>query len=149
MLTKSEWAHLIPHQGAMCLLHEVLAWDDERIHANAVSHLDADNPLRRGGILRAVHLCEYGAQAMALHGGLLAQRAGVVAAPGLLVSLREVKLRVASADAGSEPLIIYANKLLGDHLSWQYVFRIDCAGRCLASGRAAVMHAARPHQAAP
>lgn len=74
-LPKSQWAALIPHQGSMCLLDSVAHWDDVRIHARSGSHARDDNPLRRDGRLRALHLCEYGAQAMAVHGGLLAQAA--------------------------------------------------------------------------
>jgi len=84
----------------MCLLDTVVGWDDERIHLETDSHRRADKPLRSDGVLRAVHLCEYGAQAMAVHGGLLAQRAGTVAAPGLLATssvpvLRAIGLTVA------------------------------------------------------
>ena len=75
------WRTLIPHQGAMCLLDDVVAWDDQRIHARSDSHRRDDNPLRSDGRLRAVHLCEYGAQAMAVHGGLVARAAGGVASP--------------------------------------------------------------------
>ncbi len=141
MLTKADWQHLIPHRGAMCLLDVVVAWDECRIHASAISHYDPANPLRSDGVLRAVNLCEYGAQAMAIHGGLLAQRAGSMAAPGMLVSLREVKLSVARIDDLSGGLDIHAEKLLDGQTSWQYAFRIEHAGRLLAEGRAAVMRA--------
>ena len=137
---KREWQHLIPHQGAMCLLERVVRWDEERIHAVAHSHRDADNPLRGDGLLRSVHLCEYGAQAMAVHGGLLAQRDGAIAAPGMLVSLRAVKLYVARIDDLAEALDVHAEKLLAAESGWQYAFRLECAGRMLAEGRAAVMH---------
>ena len=33
MLPKIDWAHLIPHAGAMCLLDAVLVWDARSIHA--------------------------------------------------------------------------------------------------------------------
>src|SRR5471030_209789 len=112
MLNKSRWEHLIPHRGAMCLLDAVLVWDESRIHARAVSHLDPANPLRSDGMLRAVNLCEYGAQAMAIHGGLLARSAGSVAAPGMLVSLRAVELHVARIDDLPGDLLIQAEKLL-------------------------------------
>jgi predicted hotdog family 3-hydroxylacyl-ACP dehydratase len=141
MLTKADWQHLIPHRGAMSLLDAVVAWDECRIHACAVSHRDPANPLRSDGVLRAVNLCEYGAQAMAIHGGLLAQRSGSVAAPGMLVSLRDVKLTVARIDNLSAELDVYAEKLLDGATSWQYAFRIEHAGRQLAEGRAAVMRA--------
>src|SRR6185295_8100897 len=120
MIAKPQWEHLIPHRGAMSLLDTVLDWDDERIHLTATSHSRADNPLRSDGLLRALHLCEYGAQAMAVHGGLLAQRAGKVAAPGFLVSLRGIKLHVARADHLPGDLDVRAEKLLGAGGSWQY-----------------------------
>lgn len=127
----------------MCLLDVVSAWDDSHIHASAVSHRDPDNPLRSDGILRAVHLCEYGAQAMAIHGGLLAQRAGYTAAPGMLVSLREVKLHVARIDDLPGNLEVHAERLLDGGASWQYGFLIEHAGRALAQGRAAIVQLAQ------
>src|SRR3954463_1175468 len=141
MLPKSQWQHLIPHRGTMSLLDHVVAWDDECIHLRAKSHRHADNPLRSDGRLRAVHLCEYGAQAMAVHGGLLAQRDGTIAAPGFLVSLRAVHLHVARIDELPGVLDVHARKLLDGGGSWQYEFRIEHAGQLLADGRAAVVQA--------
>src|SRR3569623_661869 len=95
MLDKTDWAHLIPHAGTMCLLDAVLAWDQQTIHAVSEGHARADNPLRGPHGLHAVHLAEYGAQAMAVHGALRARAGGVEAVrPGMLVSLREVRLAV-------------------------------------------------------
>lgn len=139
MLAKNDWQHLIPHRGAMCLLDAVVAWDDTHLRATAISHCDPANPLRSDGILRSVHLCEYGAQAMAIHGGLLAQRDGRFATPGLLVSLRAVKLHVARIDDLSAALDVYAEKLLDGESSWQYAFRVEHHAQLLAEGRAAVM----------
>ncbi|MGH8123282.1 MAG: phosphotransferase [Rudaea sp.] len=138
-LSKHDWQDLIPHHGAMRLLDRVIDWDDTRIHLTAESHRSVDNPLRSGGQLRAVHLCEYGAQAMAVHGGLLARRDGAVAAPGLLVSLRMVQLHVSRIDDLPAALNVHAEKLLAGDTSWQYAFRIEHAGRRLAAGRAAVV----------
>jgi predicted hotdog family 3-hydroxylacyl-ACP dehydratase len=138
-IAKAEWQHLIPHRGAMSLLDTVLAWDDATIHLSAVSHRDTANPLRSDGMLRALHLCEYGAQAMAAHGGLLAQREGKVAAPGLLVSLRAVNLHIERIDDLPGAIDVHAEKLLDGGASWQYAFRIEHEGRLLAEGRAAVM----------
>jgi len=139
MLTKQQWQYLIPHEAAMCLLDAVVAWDATCIHATAVSHRDPANPLRSDDILRAVNLCEYGAQAMAIHGGLLAQRDSRAAAPGLLVSLRVVKLYAARVDDLSGELDVHAEKLLDGGASWQYAFRVEHNARLLAQGRAAVM----------
>ena len=139
MLKRKQWEHLIPHRGAMSLLDSVIDWDDASIHMQAVSHADERNPLRSDGLLRAVHLCEYGAQAMAVHGGLIAQREGRIAAPGLLVSLRGVQLHVARIDDLPGALDVHALKLLDSGTSWQYEFHVEYRGRLLAEGRAAVI----------
>lgn len=140
-LPSAEWRSLIPHAGVMCLLDEVLAWDEASIHMVTRSHRRIDNPLRSDGRLRALHLCEYGAQAMAVHGGLLARAAGGVAAPGYLVSLRGVELGVERIDDLEQVLDVHAERLLGGDGSWQYAFRVEHVGNLLASGRAAVIAA--------
>jgi predicted hotdog family 3-hydroxylacyl-ACP dehydratase len=139
MLDKTHWQHLIPHRGAMCLLDAVVAWDESHIHARANSHRDPENPLRADSRLHAVNLCEFGAQAMAVHGGLLAQREGGTAAPGLLVSLREVQLHVARVDDLPHDLDVHARKIAVGAGAMQYAFHIEHAGVVLAEGRAAVM----------
>ena len=139
MLARDRWQHLIPHRGAMCLLDLVVAWDDARLHARTGSHRAADNPLRSDARLRAVHLCEYAAQAMAVHGGLVAQRAGRVAAPGYLVALRAVTLHVDRIDELAGALEVHVEKLLDGGGSWQYAFRVEHAGAPLAEGRAAII----------
>ena len=123
----------------MALLDRVVDFDDTTIHAIAISHRETQNPLRGDGMLRAVNLCEYGAQAMAIHGGLLAQRNGNVAAPGFLVSLRAIDLHIARVDDLPHDLHVYATQLHGDSTGWQYEFRIAHDGAVLAAGRAAVM----------
>jgi len=140
-MNKAQWQNLIPHRGAMSLLDALVEFDDERIHLTAGSHRRLDNPLRMDGVLRAVHLCEYGAQAMAVHGGLLAQRARVCAAPGMLVSLRAVRLALARIDDLPQHLDVHAHKLLDGAGSWQYAFRVEHAGAVIGEGRAAVVAA--------
>lgn len=144
MLAKADWAHLIPHQGTMCLLDQVVMWTADAIHARSESHRRLDNPLRSDGILRAVHLCEYGAQSMAVHGALIAREAGLAAAPGFLVSLRGVSLTVARIDDLDGLLDVFGERLLGSETSWQYAFRVEHAGVEIASGRAAVMLVQEP-----
>ena len=139
MLDKSDWGHLIPHQGTMCLLDSVVPWTPDSIHARTDSHRRADNPLRSDGVLRAVHLCEYGAQSMAVHGALIAREAGLAASPGFLVSLRGVSLAVARIDELDGSLDVFGERLLGSETGWQYAFRIEHVGIEIASGRAAVM----------
>ena len=71
-IDKPEIRTLIPHAGTMCLLDNVIDWDDESIVCVTNTHRDANNPLRRHNQLSAVHALEYGAQAAAIHGGLRA-----------------------------------------------------------------------------
>lgn len=139
MLDKSQWSALIPHQGTMCLLDTVVSWDEARIHARTASHARADNPLRRDGRLQALHLCEYGAQSMAVHGGLLAAATGGRAAPGFLVSLRDVQLARDCVEDLPGELDVHGERLLATEQSWQYAFRVEHDGVLIASGRAAVM----------
>ncbi|HRO28424.1 MAG TPA: phosphotransferase [Luteimonas sp.] len=139
MIDRAEIETLIPHKHAMCLWDEVLSWDAQRIHLRASNHRDSAHPLRSDGQLRALHLCEYGAQAMAVHGGLLARAAGEVAKPGLLVALRDVQLHVVRIDDLPEAIECVAEQLAASETSQQYAFRISHAGTLLAEGRATVM----------
>lgn len=144
MLPKTDWAHLIPHAGTMCLLDVVASWDARSIHALSASHARADNPLRSAQGLHAIHLAEYGAQAMAVHGALLARAQGVTAPrPGLLVSLRDVQLAAEYVDRLAGHLAIHAECLYADGGGAQYAFHVEHDGRLLASGRAAIIHPAR------
>lgn len=141
MLAKTDWMHLIPHQGAMCLLDAVMAWDDAAIHAIGETHRHAGHPLRGVRGLHAVHLAEYGAQAMAVHGALLdRQRGDATVRPGRLVSLRDVTLAVDYVDAAYGRLDVHAWRIHADASGAQYGFRVEHAGRLLADGRATVIH---------
>lgn len=139
MIGRGDIEALVPHKHAMCLWDEVLAWDAQRIHLRASNHRDPAHPLRADGRLRALHLCEYGAQAMAVHGGLLAQASGGAARPGMLVALREVRLHVARIDDLPQAIECEAEQLTAGETSQQYAFRVTHAGALLAEGRATVM----------
>jgi predicted hotdog family 3-hydroxylacyl-ACP dehydratase len=130
---------MIPHKGGMCLWDEVVDWDVQRIRLRTRSHRDAANPLRHDNRLRAVHLCEYGAQAMAVHGGLRGAATGEEPKVGFLVALRNIELRVARIDDLTDALECEAELLAESAASQQYAFRIVHAGQVVAEGRAAVM----------
>jgi predicted hotdog family 3-hydroxylacyl-ACP dehydratase len=134
-----EIAALIPHQGGMCLWDEVVDWDTTSVRLRTQRHRDVEHPLRSAGQLRAVHLCEYGAQSMAVHGGLRAKAAGATAPPGLLVALRGVQLHVARIDDLAGALECTAEALVATENGQQYAFRITHDGTLLAEGRAAVV----------
>lgn len=136
---RAELEALIPHAGGMCLLDSVQDWDATQIHCQSRSHQRVDNPLRRDERLAALHLAEYGAQAMAVHGGLLARAAGKLAAPGFLASLRDLQLAVDFIDDLSGPLEVRASQLMAAESGWTYQFEIQHGGQRLASGRAMVM----------
>lgn len=139
MIDRDAILAMIPHQGAMCLWDAVLDHDDRTIRLRSAGHRDPAHPLRDDGRLRAVHLCEYGAQAMAVHGGLRGAAAGGAPKVGFLVALRDVRLHVARIDDLPGDLEGEAELLADSPSTQQYAFRILHRGTLLAEGRAAVM----------
>lgn len=138
MLDHAWIAAHIPHQGDMCLLDAVVDWSENAISCRAISHTDPANPLRAADRLGAATGIEYAAQAMAIHGALLA---GQDDAPrqGYLTSVRSVTLHVDRLDDLSGPLDVQAERLSGDANNILYQFSVGHAGRCLIEGRAAVV----------
>jgi predicted hotdog family 3-hydroxylacyl-ACP dehydratase len=128
----------------MRLLDHVMDWDDQHIHAIAQRHSVSDHPLRYGAHLHAVHLAEYGAQASAMHGALLASARGDASMrPGRLVSLRDVQLMVEHVDLAGGDLDVRAECLFADERGAQYLFNVEQRGHVLASGRVAVIYTAQ------
>ncbi|MET0065867.1 MAG: hypothetical protein ABW076_05935 [Candidatus Thiodiazotropha sp.] len=130
---------LLPHAENMCLLEEVLEWDPQQIVCRTTTHRNAHHPLRSQAGLAGIHAAEYGAQAMALHGGLQAQAQGVSNPGGYLVSLRGVKLHRHRFDDLPEPLIVEARQLLADTGNMLYDFTVKTDTTAIAEGRAAVI----------
>lgn len=138
MLDRAQIAARIPHQGDMCLLEQVSSWDEQRIRALATSHRDEANPLRQGGRLGSANGIEYAAQAMAVHGSLLAT-AEAPPRQGYLTSVRSVTLHVERLDTCPGPLEIEAERLSGDGNHVLYQFALHHDGQCLLTGRATVV----------
>ncbi len=132
-------AELIPHGGDMVLLHEVINFDHEQIECRADCDPAAGHPLASAGRLPATALAEYGAQAMAVHGGLLAEP-GQPPRPGRLVALGQLELNVDSIDQATT-LSVTATRFGGDDAGQLYAFEIHANDQCLARGRATVMFA--------
>lgn len=130
---------LLPHAGCARMIERVLRWDAQEIHAATARHRSQDNPLRRDGRLAAVHLAEFAAQAMAIHGGLLDTAAGREPQPALLVSVRDLELKLDHVDQLGGELEILARVLLASPGSWQYSFTVTHEGATIASGRIAAM----------
>lgn len=139
MLDHAWIAGHIPHQGTMCLLDQVMHWDRQRIQCRASSHRNIDNPLRSRDQLGAACGIEYAAQAMAVHGALLAPADSSRPRAGFLVSVRGTTLHVPRLDDIDADLDIEAACLSSsdDHILYQ--FSLHAAGRLLLDGRAAVV----------
>jgi predicted hotdog family 3-hydroxylacyl-ACP dehydratase len=132
-------ARRIPHQFDMCLLDAVRHWSPEAIECEARLEGLGTHPLRAAnGAVGAVHAVEYAAQAMAVHGALIA---GLSDAPkaGYLASVRGVNLHVDTIAASDAPLRVHAERLSGDDRNVLYAFRVDGARGTVADGRAAVV----------
>lgn len=129
----------IPHGGAMCLLERLEAWDAGQLHCTTATHRDPANPLRTAGGLLAPCAIEYAAQAMALHGGLLAAQ-GQSPSAGFIASVRSVRLHRARLDDAPAPLHLHVQRLSGDAQQVMYAFRVLAGdGAPVAEGRAVVV----------
>ncbi|QSI30873.1 hydroxymyristoyl-ACP dehydratase [Variovorax sp. RKNM96] len=138
-LDRAGIAQRIPHSGSMCLLERLDGWDADVIRCSTTTHRLADNPLRTAGGLLAPNAIEYAAQAMALHGGLLAAE-GSAPSAGFLASARNVRLAVARLDDIEGALQVQARRLSGDERQILYEFAVSVEdGRTLAEGRAVVV----------
>ncbi len=128
----------IPHQGTMCLLHAVTHWDHAEIYCCAHSHQAPDNPLRTAHGLPISAGIEYAAQAMAVHGALLAP---IDHTPeiGYLTSVRNVQWWTPRLDTAGHAISIQATRISGNEVGLLYDFNISCQDRVLLRGRAGVM----------
>ncbi len=141
-INKAEIRTLIPHSGLMCLLDEVVQWDERSIACVSNTHRDPANPLRRQGHLSAVHAFEYGAQAAAIHGGLRARAAGTIASPGYLAALRDGRLHVKRLDHIHLPLQISRDASFGEGANTVYEFILSAATVLVAEGRVTIVQRA-------
>jgi predicted hotdog family 3-hydroxylacyl-ACP dehydratase len=127
----------VPQRGAMCLLEEVLSWDENTIACRAISHRDPANPLRRQGTLAAIIGVEYAAQAVAVHGGLSSNSSKPH--NGYLAALRDVSCSVARLDGEREDLVVSATRVAAESGRLLYDFRVEAGGRELLRGRLSVV----------
>ena len=138
MIQHEELCSLIPHSFDMCLLDRVESWDENNIVCYSLSHISQTNPLRRDSSLSSIHLLEYAAQAMAIHGGLHDRELGRQMSDGYLAALRDVKIELYSIDTIEGELKIEASKLLSQGGNMIYSFKVLSLDAELASGRATV-----------
>ena len=133
------------------------------------SHTRSPHPLAVDGRLGSANLIEYAAQAMALHGAMLAADAtdaadaaagagpadaahgnaatGTTAGSGhgVLAGVRRLSLYADDLHTEPAPLTIKVNLVSGDARTALYDFTVQAQDRLLAEGRATVMFVAPPH----
>ena len=127
LIERDELCLLIPHGNRMCLLDEVLFWNEETIICGTLTHVDPDNPLRTSSGLSSLHAIEYGAQAMAIHGGLIARDMGKALQTAYLAGLRQVTLSVDWLNDYNMSLTVEAKRLfsIGDSLIYEFYVKAD------------------------
>jgi predicted hotdog family 3-hydroxylacyl-ACP dehydratase len=123
----------------MCLLDEVVEWGRERISCRSGGHRAMDHPLRAHGRLGVACGIEIAAQAMAVHGALIADASSDKPIAGFLASIRGVRLRVSRLDDVRSDLICDAVRIAGDRGTALYEFELRSAEMHLMSGRATVV----------
>jgi predicted hotdog family 3-hydroxylacyl-ACP dehydratase len=129
----------IPHHGRMCLLDEVLNWGPEQISCRSHAHRAVDHPLRAHGRLGIACGIEFTAQAMAVHGALIAEGSDVKPIAGFLARIRGVRMHVLRLDDVQGDLICDAVRIAGDQGTALYDFEMRSSGVRLMSGRATVV----------
>ena len=139
LINRDELCSVIPHSGSMCLLDGVLDWNDDTIICKTNSHHLLDNPLRCEQGLSAIQGIEYGAQAMAVHGGLLAKREGKEIPPGFLVAVRNVNINTEWLDKIAGSIIITAKMIMHNDKHSIYEFSLIANDKVLVNGRTTVM----------
>ena len=135
MIGRDEILTLVPHAGRMCLIDRVSSWDPSQIHCEADSHRDPEHPLCHLGVLSAVHIIEYGAQAAAIHASLLSTDPTSANKAGMLVSVRDCELRVERFDDLLHALEIRARREAANVAALTYSFAASHRGVDLGRGR--------------
>lgn len=126
MLDKAGIDRLIPHAGSMCLLDEVQQWDSERIVCISTSHFDSANPMLDDGRLGAAALVEYGAQAAAVHAGLIDAGIGD-GRTALIGAIKALKIIRREVDPGVEVLVVAAQCVLNSNDGAIYQIEVGAA----------------------
>ena len=126
-------ADLIPHQAPMVLLDSIIRWDDGYILCRALSHVQADNPLRDAGELSVFAGVEYAAQAMAAHASLRTD--GQPAQRGMIATASRLTPACQWLDEYPAPLSVRVELLASNTTSSMCQFQITSGTSQLLSGQ--------------
>jgi predicted hotdog family 3-hydroxylacyl-ACP dehydratase len=129
---------LIPHAGSMCLIDRVANWTEDEIHCETDDHRDPAHPLRRDAGLSALHVIEYGAQAAAIHGALLAPDHAPVTRSGMLIAVRDCELFVDYLLDLPHVLKIHARREASSSDALMYSFDVAHGGQPVGRGRVTI-----------
>ncbi|OQW95214.1 MAG: hypothetical protein BWK79_03230 [Beggiatoa sp. IS2] len=132
-----DFSSLLPHHGNMCLLENIVSWDQQHILMNSQSHRHPLNPLRKNGKLSAIHALEYGMQAIAIHGSLLYPQQ--TATIHYLAALREVKLYITRLDTVDTLLNIEAYCLLHQGDNSIYTLKVSSLNKIIATAQVTIV----------
>ncbi len=137
LVTRDQIEPLVPHAGAMLMIDGVTAWDEKHIACMSTCHQAAGNPLMRDGRLAAHHAIEFGAQAAAVHGGLL----GKGKAPPLraLAAVRKARFSTSRLEDLPGRLEIKAGLIMLDRQAAIYHADLTHRGDEIASMRLTLM----------
>ena len=136
-IEKIHFQDLIPHEGSMVLIDQVNDWDLNKISCSTRSHLLSNNPLMLNNSLSSIHLIEYGAQAMAIHRGLLTGES----LQGFLAAVRDAKFFIDNLDNVHGALYIQAIFELKINDNVVYTINVtDENNAPLLEARASVVH---------
>ena len=139
MIEHDEICGLMPHAENMCLLDRVTDWDESTIVCESSSHMLQDNPLRTSEGLTSVSLIEYGAQSMAVHGGLIAREKGGDFSDGYLAALRDVSFERMDVSHITNKIVVMAEMLMSQNGNLVYSFHVSANDECIVHGRATVV----------
>ena len=131
---------LIPHSEGMCLLEKVTSFTPQKITCQTQTHLSENNPLKIGGSLSNMHLIEYGAQAVAVHGGLIERLSSPELKPqlGYIALLKSIKWGVFNSRTSF--LEVKADLITANDISKLYEFYItDAEQQSVCSGRVMIV----------
>lgn len=110
LMDRAQISRLIPHGESMCMLDEIMSWDESRIHGRSNNFAVSSNPLFENGELDTVLLIEYGAQAAAVHAALIQSQLGETR-PAYIGAVKDIELFISIVD-NSTTLEIHACCLL-------------------------------------
>jgi predicted hotdog family 3-hydroxylacyl-ACP dehydratase len=128
----------------MCLIDQIISWDDNELIAHSQSHHHTNNPLRNNHSLSSIIGIEYAAQTMAIHAGLLAEKEKNSSPNknnigGYLATIRKVAIASNSlCPPDTEPLaplVIQVCVLMRDTQGYTYQFNIHSQHVNIISGQ--------------